>query len=129
VRLLLDTHVLLWWLSDDRRLTPTDKALIGDAGNDVLVSVVSMWEVVVKIRVGKLRADIGAIERALMRDGFERLGIAPAHLASLASLPTHHRDPFDHLLIAQAISETAMLISDDRNMSQYPVQLHNCGSR
>ncbi len=126
MKLLLDTHALLWWLSDDQRLGQGPRALIADPGNDILVSVVSLWEIVVKLRVGKLEADIGAIERAIVRDGFRRLAITPAHLAVLADLPLHHRDPFDHLLIAQALDEDALLVSEDQNMPLYPVRLMTC---
>jgi PIN domain nuclease of toxin-antitoxin system len=126
VKLLLDTHALLWWLSDDRRLGPRVRALIADPSNDVLISVVSLWEIVVKRRIGKLEADIGQIEQALGRDEFVRLSITPGHLAALALLPDHHRDPFDHLLIAQAIVEDAVFISDDLDMRKYPLKLQTC---
>jgi PIN domain nuclease of toxin-antitoxin system len=126
VKLLLDTHALLWWLSDDRRLGPRARALIADPSNDVLISVVSLWEIVVKRRIGKLEADIGQIEQALGRDEFVRLSITPGHLAALALLPDHHRDPFDHLLIAQAIVEDAVFISDDLDMRKYPLKLQTC---
>lgn len=126
MKLLLDTHALLWWLSDDGRLGQGPRTLIADPGNDILVSVVSLWEIVVKLRVGKLEADIGAIERAIARDGFQRLAITPAHLVVLADLPLHHRDPFDHLLIAQALDEDALFVSEDQNMPLYPVRLMTC---
>ncbi len=126
MKLLLDTHALLWWLSDDRRLGPRARALIADPSNDVLISVVSLWEIVVKRRIGKLEADIGQIEQALGRDEFVRLSITPGHLAALALLPDHHRDPFDHLLIAQAIVEDAVFISDDLDMRKYPLKLQTC---
>lgn len=126
MKLLLDTHTLLWWLADDRRLGQAARTRIADPGNDILVSVVSLWEIVVKLRVGKLEANIGAIERAMVRDGFQRLAITPAHLTVLATLPLHHRDPFDHLLIAQALDEDAVLVSEDQNMPLYPVRLITC---
>jgi PIN domain nuclease of toxin-antitoxin system len=126
VRLLLDTHALLWWLSDDRRLGAKARCLISDPDHDILVSVAALWEIVVKQRVGKLEADIGAIERALLADGFDRLPIAANHLATLATLPLHHRDLFDQLLIAQAIAEDATFLSDDRNAVLYPVRLQAC---
>ncbi len=126
MKLLLDTHTLLWWLSDDRRIGQGARTLIADPGNDILVSVASLWEIVVKLRVGKLEVDIGAIERAIIRDGFQRLTITPPHLAVLASLSLHHRDPFDHLLIAQALDEDALLVSEDQNMPLYPVRLMTC---
>ena len=126
MRLLLDTHALLWWQSNNQRLGPSARALIADPGNDILVSVVSLWEILIKVRVGKLTADVNAIERALIQDRFERLAITPAHLATLATLPTHHRDPFDHLLIAQAITGNAVFVSQDRTTPLYPVQCHSC---
>lgn len=127
MKLLLDTHTLLWWLSDDTRLSPRTHARIADPTNDVLVSVASLWEMVVKVRIGKLAVDIGAVERAIVADGFARLPIMPAHLSALAALPAHHRDPFDHLLIAQAVSEAATLVTEDRNFADYPVKTMRCG--
>jgi PIN domain nuclease of toxin-antitoxin system len=126
MKLLLDTHALLWWLADDARLEPQARELIEDPGNDVLVSVVSLWEMVVKVRVGKLEADIREVADIVPREGFVLLGISTAHLLTLATLPMHHRDPFDHLLLAQAIAEDATFISEDRNTSRYPVRLVTC---
>jgi PIN domain nuclease of toxin-antitoxin system len=126
MRLLLDTHTLLWWLSDDDRLGPKPREMIADPANDVLASLVSLWEIVVKMRVGKLQADIDEISAAIDQQGFVLLGISRPHLLTLAKLPMHHRDPFDHLLIAQAISEGATFVSDDRNAPKYPVDLVAC---
>jgi len=126
VRLLLDTHALLWWLADDDQLGPQARELIEDPGNDVLVSVVSLWEIVVKLRVGKLEADIGEIADTIPREGFAILDIGTAHLLALARLPMHHRDPFDHLLMAQAIEEDATFITGDRNARRYPVRVVTC---
>jgi PIN domain nuclease of toxin-antitoxin system len=126
VRLLLDTHALLWWLADDAQLGTQARELIEDPGNDVVVSVASLWEIVIKVRIGKLEADIEAIARSIGRQGFVVLDIATPHLLALAGLPMHHRDPFDHLLIAQAIAEDATLVTADRNASRYPVRLLNC---
>jgi PIN domain nuclease of toxin-antitoxin system len=126
MRLLLDTHALLWWLADDDQLGSQARELIEDPGNDVLVSVVSLWEIVVKVRVGKLEADIGEVADTIPREGFALLDISMAHLLALARLPMHHRDPFDHLLMAQAIEEDATFISADRNASRYPVRLITC---
>ncbi len=128
MRLLLDTHALLWWLTNDDRLSVPARALVDDPAHDVVVSAVSLWEIVVKVRIGKLDADIADIEAALERDGFTRLSIAPPHLTVLARLPMHpdHRDPFDHLLIAQAIAEDATFVSEDRNTARYPVRAMPC---
>ena len=126
MKLLLDTHALLWWLDDDQRLGARARELIADPGNDVLVSVVSLWEIVVKTRIGKLEADCREVFRAIERDGFLLLGIGLPHLLTLAGLAAHHRDPFDHLLIAQAITEAAVFMSEDRNVSRYPVEIITC---
>lgn len=126
MKLLLDTHALLWWLADDDRLGPEARELIADPGNDVLVSIASLWEIIVKRRVGKLEADITEILDAIERQGFTRLGIDAAHLLALEGLPMLHRDPFDHLLIAQAIAEEASFLSEDRHAHRYPVRVVAC---
>jgi PIN domain nuclease of toxin-antitoxin system len=126
MKLLLDTHALLWWLSDDSRLGARARALIADPGNDVLVSVATFWEIVVKVRVGKLAAEIGAIVDACARQGFVCLDIRPSHLRTLGTLPMHHRDPFDHLLIAQAVTEGAIFVSQDQHAAHYPLQTIAC---
>lgn len=126
MKLLLDTHALLWWLADDERLGARARDLIEDPGNDVLVGVVSLWEVIVKVRVGKLEADIEEVAAAIRRDGFALLDIGIAHLRGAAELPMHHRDPFDHLLIAQAAVEGATFISEDRHTPKYPVRFTTC---
>jgi len=101
----------LWWLNDDAKLGTHTRDLIGDPENDVLVSVVSLWEITVKLRIGKLDADIEEILAILPDQGFDRLDITDAHLVALAALPLHHRDPFDHLLMAKAIVEGAHFVS------------------
>jgi PIN domain nuclease of toxin-antitoxin system len=126
MKLLLDTHALIWWLADDRRLGPSARALIADPANEVLVSVVSLWEIAIKVRIGKLEAEIGAVERAVVRNNFVRLAITPAHLAALSPLPQHHRDPFDHLLVAQTTVENAIIVSEDINIGLYSVRRQRC---
>ena len=126
MKLLLDTQALLWWLTDDDQLGRQARELIEDPGNSVLISMVSFWEIAVKTRVGKLQADIKEIADAVPREGFVLLDIGVAHLLTLAGLPMHHRDPFDHLLIAQAITEDALFISEDRNAARYKVRAMTC---
>ncbi len=123
MKLLLDTHVLLWWLNDDARLHGTARLAIADRNNKVLVSVVSLWEIVIKIRIGKLEADLKETLRSMENGRLELLPIAPKHFMELAVLPSFHRDPFDHLLIAQTVSEQAILVSADAALSPYPVQV------
>ncbi|PDT07223.1 type II toxin-antitoxin system VapC family toxin [Rhizobium sp. M1] len=126
MRLLLDTHALLWWLNDDEKLGNHARRLIGDPENDVLVSAVSLWEITVKLRIGKLDADLEEIVAILPDQGFDRLDISDAHLIALAALPLHHRDPFDHLLMAQAVVEGAYLVSDDQNVALYGIPFVTC---
>lgn len=130
MRLLLDTHALLWWLNDDARLGRRAREFISDPGTHVLVSAVSLWEIVVKIRVGKLQADVESIVAAVQDGSFEALDIGPEHLLALARLPFHpdHRDPFDHLPIAQAIAEGATFVSADQHASRYAVQVLPCSA-
>ena len=92
MRLLLDTHALLWWLADDAQLGVQARGLIADPGNDILVSVASLWEIVVKSRVGKLRADFREISWAIDRDGFSNLPVSDAHLAALEKLSDEFRE-------------------------------------
>jgi len=99
---------------------------MADPGNDVIVSTVSLWEIVLKARIGKLNADFDEIIREVEREGFSRLGIHDRHLQILQNLPMHHRDPLDHLLIAQAIAEAAVFLSADRDVKQYQVQSLGC---
>ena len=126
MRLLLDTHALLWGLADDARVGPRARDLIADPENEVLVSAVALWEIVIKQRVGKLDADCGKIIRTVQRTGLRLLAITPEHLRALTDLPAFHRDPFDHLLIAQAIAEGAVLVSNDRRVAMYPAQVVPC---
>ncbi len=128
MKLLLDTHALLWWLSDDDALGPQARSVIGEPDNDVLVSVASLWEIAVKVKVGKLEANVENVAGAIQRGGIGLLDIRTRHLAALSELPKHpdHRDPFDHLLIAQAITEEATLVSEDRHTPRYAVRFITC---
>jgi PIN domain nuclease of toxin-antitoxin system len=123
VKLLLDTHVLLWVLNGDK-LNDAVRRALSDPASVVFVSIVSLWEIVVKRRVGKLEADIGGIAAQMAPVSKLRwLGVTPEHLLALDRLPIReqHRDPFDHLIIAQAISEGMTLVTRDRNAGMYPV--------
>ena len=126
MRLLLDTHALLWWLADDPKLGQAARDLIMDPANDVLVSVALLWEIQVKVRVGKLQADLQDILAEMQNQGFTLLAITPAHLLALGPLPRHHRDPWDHLLIAQANAEQAVFMSEDGHTPNYPVNYVTC---
>jgi len=127
LKILLDTHALLWWLGDDQRLGPERRGLIEDPGHAVLVSHVSRWEIAIKVGIGKLRVDIDQAITAIRERGLDQLGLAPAHLPTLAALTRHHRDPFDHMLVAQAIVEGATLMTEDERIGDYPVRTVPCG--
>ena len=126
MKLLLDTHALLWWLADDARLGSKVRARIEDPGNAVLVSQVSLWEIGIKIGIGKLRVDVSEAWAAIHERGLDELGLKPPHLTTLAALERHHRDPFDHMLIAQAIVEGATLVTDDSRIGDYPAATMRC---
>lgn len=126
MRLLLDTHALIWCMENNRKLGPRTRDMLTDPVNDVLVSIGSLWEIVVKVRAGKLIADAAKIARLVGQNGFRWLELRQQHLVVLADLPFHRRDPFDHLLIAQAIAESATLVTVDRDIARYPVEIVTC---
>jgi PIN domain nuclease of toxin-antitoxin system len=117
VRVLLDTHVLLWALTSPSRLPPRARKLI--AANHVYVSAASIWEISIKAALGKLRADPAEVLDALAPAGFIELAITGAHGARVRSLPLLHRDPFDRLLVAQALTEPMVLLTNDEALGAY----------
>jgi PIN domain nuclease of toxin-antitoxin system len=119
VRLLLDTHVLLWWLADDRKLDRTAREIIGNPDNDVLVSSVSVWEISIKAALGRLEIELDDLEDAILRNGFRPLPIGFRHAVTAGRLPPLHRDPFDRMLIAQASVEELRILSHDRVFDRY----------
>lgn len=123
MRLLLDTHVLIWWLRDDPRLGPKPRALMADNEAEVLFSIVSCWEASVKARVGKMDITGTDLWRFATDEGIVAIGLTSIHIEELDRLPTisGHRDPFDHLLLAQAKVEEAALVTHDRALPRYGV--------
>lgn len=126
MKILLDTHTLLWWLGNDPRLGPTARHTLRDTSNRIWVSQISLWEIAIKTSIGKLRADPAIAVAAVQERGWQVLETKVAHLTALILLDRHHRDPFDHMLIAQAISEGASLMTDDSKLSAYPVSRLSC---
>lgn len=122
---LLDTHYLIWSLSADRRLSGRALDLVSDPEQDVVISVVSLWEIAIKCSLGKLDLDGGVdgVLAKLPEMGFGMLGIRNEHVAAVARLPLHHRDPFDRMLIAQAKQEGMYLLTVDPHFGAYDVQL------
>jgi PIN domain nuclease of toxin-antitoxin system len=120
VKLLLDTHVLLWWLENPKQLSAGAIEAIRDEENVVLVSSAVVWEIVIKKALHKLTAPDG-ISEVLAESRFEPLAITIEHALAVQNLPMHHRDPFDRILIAQAIVEGMTLVHRDREIAKYPV--------
>ena len=122
--ILLDTHSAIWFFNGSSNLSDNAKHLILDANNQINVSVVSVWELAIKINVGKLKfsGGVAGFLKLIDCNGFWLLNITPRHLLELEQLPLHHRDPFDRILIATAISEGMRFASADGNMSLYPIQ-------
>jgi PIN domain nuclease of toxin-antitoxin system len=119
VRLLLDTHVLLWWVSADRRLSTETRDLIAATDNEVAVSAASFWEIAIKISLRRIEIDLQQLLTVVKADGFEELPVRAAHTVLLPSLPPLHNDPFDRLLIAQAIAEGHKLVTRDAAILGY----------
>jgi PIN domain nuclease of toxin-antitoxin system len=122
VRLLLDTHVLLWVLEDSPRLSATARTLLADPRNECWVSAVSAWEVAIKVSLGKLSLGrrLSALEPAIEAAGFRRLDISIRHAVAVSDVETDHQDPFDRLLLAQCHVETLKLLTADRRLKTLP---------
>ena len=121
-RLLLDTHVLLWWLSDDPQLGQTTRQVIADPRNDVYISAASTWEISIKRSLGKLSApeDMDSI---IDNEGFDKLPISLFHGDQAGILPGHHKDPFDRMLVAQAQSEGLVVVTNDEKITRYGIRV------
>ena len=120
-RLLLDTHALVWALNRPRRLPAHVVKRIRDPETEVYVSAVSTWEIAIKSALRKIDADVAAVVRAMQEADFEELPIAIPHTVRLRSLPAHHRDPFDRLLVAQAVEERLTIVTHDPLIARYDV--------
>jgi len=120
MNLLLDTHVLLWWLDDNPTLLIKAKEAIADGGNLVFVSVATIWEIRIKHALGKLKIPAN-FRNVLEQQAFEMLSITADHAHLIGELPAHHRDPFDRMLIAQALFEGFTLITRDSLFKRYNV--------
>ena len=123
MRLLIDTHLLLWTAGQSARLSPHARSLIGDPANELLFSAASLWEIVIKAGLGRgdFRVDANQLRRGLLNNGYRELAITGEHAVAVMSLPMIHRDPFDRLLLAQSMVENITLLTSDTVMAQYPV--------
>lgn len=125
VKLLLDTHALIWWAGNDPRLRPAARAAISEPSTEVNVSAASAWECAVKVQNGKLPQAaplVAAFRTTLDRAGFAMLGITLEHALAAGALPRHHGDPWDRMLIAQALAEGMALVSKDKAFDAYGVK-------
>ena len=121
MKLLLDTHLLLWAAGDPRRLSAEARALIVDTKNELIFSAASLWEIVIKRGLGRedFRVDARLLRRALLDNAYAELAIAAAHALAVESLPALHSDPFDRMLIAQATVEGLTLLTSDGVVARY----------
>jgi PIN domain nuclease of toxin-antitoxin system len=123
LKLLLDTHLILWWMGGEpSRISKKGLAALGSEGHEPVVSAVTIWEAAIKRGLGKLDAPVNLLSQ-IEDAGVELLPVMPRHADRVASLPPHHRDPFDRLLVAQAMSEGLPLVSHDESLRRYEVEV------
>ena len=122
MKLLLDTHLLLWSAGEPRRLPKQARILIDNPDNELLFSAASLWEVVIKRGLGRedFAVDARLLRRGLLDNGYSELPIVSDHVVAIDSLPPIHKDPFDRILVAQATVEGVTLLTNDSLVSQYP---------
>src|SRR6267154_968141 len=118
MRILLDTHILYRWFYERKRLSEAAVRVVREA-DDVFVSSASVWEMAIKVRIGKMKVDIDRVILQISASRFEELPVTYKHTGPIAQLPLHHNDPFDRLLIAQAMSEPLHLVTSDTRLKMY----------
>ena len=118
MRLLLDTHIFLWAVAGSPLLKPAARRFI-ESADEVYVSAASIWEVAIKARLGKIAADPHELTAAIAASGFVELSVSATHAAGVVQLRSHHNDPFDRLLIAQALAEPLKLVTADQVLAEY----------
>jgi PIN domain nuclease of toxin-antitoxin system len=126
MKLLLDTHIFIWWADEPEKLSPVALAALKDDANDLILSVVSVWEIQVKTQLGKLKLNQPLKELIESQQETNSLQILPvelSHVLALDALPFHHKDPFDRLLIAQSVAADITLVTADDKFSAYPAKL------
>lgn len=121
MRLLLDTHLILWWVAGHPALSRQARELIERNDQGVFVSRASLWEMAIKVSLARLRVDLNKLVDTVEMQGFQWLDITNVHLLAVAALPIHddHRDPFDRLLVAQSLSEPLILLTGDTKLARY----------
>ena len=121
MKLLLDTHLLLWAAGAPKRLPPTARKLINDPANELLYSAASLWEIAIKRALGRedFRVDPRALRRGLLENGYAELAISGEHVLAVDALPALHKDPFDRMLVAQSLAESVTLLTGDPQVARY----------
>jgi len=125
MKFLLDTHTFIWYVTNNQKLSLTAQQLINDGNNEILLSIVSIWEIAIKHSIGKLSFELPFeifISQQLSVNNFDLLNIRVNHLNIVANLALHHRDPFDRLIIAQAMVEQVPVVGIDEVFDLYPIQ-------
>jgi PIN domain nuclease of toxin-antitoxin system len=122
MKLLLDTHVLLWAAGQPEHLSAAARSLLEDSGNELLFSAASLWEIAIKHHLGRddFRVDPRLLRRGLLDNGYSELPITSEHAVTVDGLPPIHKDPFDRMLVAQSMVEGIALVTADRTLAQYP---------
>lgn len=122
MKLLLDTHLLLWAASEPKRIPKSARILIEDPENEVMFSAASLWEITIKRSLGRrdFRVDPRVLRRALLDNGYTELPITSEHVIQIEQLPPKHKDPFDRVLVAQAVVEGITLLTNDEKLAAYP---------
>jgi PIN domain nuclease of toxin-antitoxin system len=123
MRLLIDSHAIVWWMTDDPRLSPTARRGLGSPQHERFLSLASLWELSLKVAAGRLQgigATIDNLRQACAKQSIQILPITYEHIVRVESLPPHHADPFDRLLVAQALEESLTILTADRALSRYP---------
>ncbi len=123
MRLLLDTHIFLWWVKGDKRLPKTSIDQIKNA-DEIYISSASIWEIAIKMRLGKISLDLNALIQEIQDSHFQELPVTSRHASTTLKLPDIHRDPFDRILIAQAISEPLVFLTADPALKKYSELVH-----
>ncbi len=127
MKFLLDTHIFLWWINADKRISDKIHSIISDANNDLFLSAASCWEIVIKSKIGKLSISEepvpGFINKQIVDNQIIPLAINSGHALNVYNLPDYHRDPFDKIIISQAIIEELPIITADNIFSKYPVEI------
>jgi len=126
MKILLDTHTFLWWITDDPKLSDRARGIMGDGGNELFLSAATGWEIAIKAQIGRLKLPeepIAFIVDQMRINAIQSLPIQMNHALHVSTLPQHHRDPFDRLLIAQAQLEELPVLSSDRQLAHYKVEV------